>query len=63
MVQVTIAEPQVMLFSIFSLYALSGPVLMLIRWRSAKTPAGDASSAVEPPEAVHGIDSDKESSL
>jgi CDP-diacylglycerol--serine O-phosphatidyltransferase len=64
MVQVTIAEPQVMLFSIFSLYALSGPVLMLIRWRSAaKAIPGDTSSVVEPSEAARGIDSDKESSL
>jgi CDP-diacylglycerol---serine O-phosphatidyltransferase len=56
-VQVTIAEPQLMLFSIFSLYALSGPVIMLLRPRSPKVPPlGLAASD-------RGLDSDKESSL
>lgn len=57
MVQVTIAEPQLMLFSIFSLYALSGPVMVLPRLRS--TP----SSSLGPPAENRGLDSDKESSL
>ncbi|MSQ47811.1 MAG: CDP-diacylglycerol--serine O-phosphatidyltransferase [Deltaproteobacteria bacterium] len=59
-VQVTIAEPQLMLFSIFSLYALSGPVLMLLR-RTRSTNAAVPLGLVAPPN--RGLDSDKESSL
>ena len=56
-VQVTIAEPQLMLFSIFSLYTLSGPVTLLLRGRSTTVPT------LEPAAAARGLDSDKESSL
>jgi len=56
-VQVTIAEPQLMLFSIFLLYALSGPVMMLLRLRSTNAPP------LEPSASDRGLDSDKESSL
>jgi hypothetical protein len=57
MVQVTIAEPQLMLFSIFSLYTLSGPVMLLLRFRSTTAPS------LEPSVSNCGLDSDKESSL
>jgi CDP-diacylglycerol--serine O-phosphatidyltransferase len=56
-VQVTIAEPQLMLFSIFLLYALSGPVMMFPRLRSTNAPP------LEPSASDRGLDSDKESSL
>jgi CDP-diacylglycerol--serine O-phosphatidyltransferase len=56
-VQVTIAEPQLMLFSIFSLYTLSGPVMLLLRFRSPIAPS------LEPSVSNRGLDSDKESSL
>ena len=56
-VQVTIAEPQLMLFSIFSLYALSGPVMLLLRFRSTTAPS------LEPSISNRGLDRDKESSL
>jgi len=56
-VQVTIAQPQLMLFSIFSLYTLSGPVTLLLRGRSTTVPT------LEPTAAARGLDSDKESSL
>lgn len=56
-VQVTIAEPQLMLFSIFSLYTLSGPVMLLLRFRSTTAPS------LEPSASNRGLDSDKESSL
>jgi CDP-diacylglycerol--serine O-phosphatidyltransferase len=56
-VQVTIAEPQLMLFSIFSLYTLSGPVMLLWRFRSTTAPS------LEPSVSNRGLDSDKESSL
>jgi CDP-diacylglycerol---serine O-phosphatidyltransferase len=56
-VQVTIAEPQLMLFSIFSLYTLSGPVMLLLRFRSTTAPS------LEPSVSNRGLDSNKESSL
>ncbi|NOT56842.1 MAG: CDP-diacylglycerol--serine O-phosphatidyltransferase [Deltaproteobacteria bacterium] len=59
-VQVTIAEPQLMLFSIFSLYALSGPVLMLLQ-RLRATPAAAPPLGLAAPN--RGLDSDEESSL
>jgi CDP-diacylglycerol--serine O-phosphatidyltransferase len=61
-IQLTIAVPQIMLFSAFSLYALSGPVRTLVLWVKGQTqeatPAGEAHR--QPP---HSLDSDKESSL
>ncbi len=59
-VQVTIAEPQLMLFSIFSLYALSGPILMLLQ-RFRSTPAASPPLGLAAPN--RGLDSDEESSL
>jgi CDP-diacylglycerol---serine O-phosphatidyltransferase len=56
-VQVTIAEPQLMLFSIFSLYALSGPAIMLLGLRSTNAPPRGLATP------DRGLDSDKESSL
>ena len=63
--QLTIAEPQVMLFSIFSLYMLSGPVRALTRlWGSGTSqdavPEGGAAPHLQSPRA---LDSDTESSL
>ena len=60
-VQVTIAEPQMMLFSIFSLYALSGPVMMLRRSRSEKVALGGEGSGTEPSVTARGIDRDRKS--
>src|SRR5262245_35824391 len=58
-VQVTIAEPQMMLFAIFSLYTLSGPVMMLLRLQSTQTPAANEKPlASEPLMTARGIDSD-----
>lgn len=59
-VQVTIAEPQLMLFSIFSLYALSGPILMLLQ-RFRSTPAASPPLGLAAPN--RGLDSNEESSL
>ena len=63
--QLTIAEPQVMLFSIFSLYMLSGPVRALTRlWGSGTSqdavPEGGTAPHLQSPRA---LDSDTESSL
>lgn len=63
-IQLTIAEPQIMLFSLFSLYALSGPVRAFARLRLAKEPAADVpQTPAELQEQAHGLDSDTESSL
>jgi CDP-diacylglycerol--serine O-phosphatidyltransferase len=63
--QLTIAEPQIMLFSIFFLYALSGPVRVLWRlWEGKETsPTPVESLNVSPPHAVRTLDSDGDSSL
>ncbi|MBI3303525.1 MAG: CDP-diacylglycerol--serine O-phosphatidyltransferase [Deltaproteobacteria bacterium] len=63
-IQLTIAEPHIMLFSIFSFYALSGPVRALARlWRAEKPrntiPEEDAAPHHQP----HTLDSNEESSL
>ncbi len=59
-----IAEPQIMLFSIFSLYALSGPVRAVERlWRKGTLhDTAPESRAVSRPQ-VRPLDSDEESSL
>jgi CDP-diacylglycerol--serine O-phosphatidyltransferase len=59
-----IAEPQIMLFSIFSLYALSGPVRALERlWR--KAPSRDTTLELReaPRQSLRPLDSKEESSL
>ncbi|MGE0825668.1 MAG: CDP-diacylglycerol--serine O-phosphatidyltransferase [Candidatus Binatia bacterium] len=64
LIQLVIAEPQIMLFAIFSLYALSGPVRLLgsLAFRrpivAAVSPGGTA-----PANHSRGLDSDQESSL
>jgi len=63
-VQCTIAEPQIMLFTIFSLYALSGPVRLVHRklWPTRyleREPNVTKADAVLP----HGLDSDEKSQL
>lgn len=65
LIQLTIAEPQIMLFSIFSLYAVSGPARALARlWKRGKSPgAVPAGSAGSGPQLPRALDSDKESSL
>jgi CDP-diacylglycerol--serine O-phosphatidyltransferase len=64
-IQLTIAEPQIMLFSAFSLYALAGPIQRLIyivrtgRWRNETV----AKVAVETPHPLRSLDTEEESSL
>jgi CDP-diacylglycerol--serine O-phosphatidyltransferase len=63
-IQLTIAEPQIMLFSLFSLYVLSGPIRALARLRAAKESTAEVpqiSSDLQEP--THGLDSDTKSSL
>jgi CDP-diacylglycerol--serine O-phosphatidyltransferase len=63
-IQLTIAEPQVMLFSIFSGYALSGPLWALWRfWHGEKPQGAAAETGSGPLQQPHALDSDKESSL
>lgn len=64
-IQLTIAAPQIMLFSIFSLYTLSGPVRLLFRSRALEQPVteapqteGELSGA-----SAHGLDSGEKSRL
>jgi CDP-diacylglycerol--serine O-phosphatidyltransferase len=65
MIQLTIAAPQIMLFSLFSLYALSGPVRRLFKKQGAEPPVTNSSlpgggSSVAIP---HGLDSSEKSRL
>ncbi|MBI3245758.1 MAG: CDP-diacylglycerol--serine O-phosphatidyltransferase [Deltaproteobacteria bacterium] len=64
-IQLTIAEPQIMLFSVFSLYAVSGPVRMLIRFvRTGKLyDKAVLATVVEAPYPRRSLDTDEESSL
>ena len=65
-IQMTIAAPQIMLFSIFSLYALSGPVRLLIGKRGTKPPVIDVTQPEEEPQEPafsQGLDSDEKSRL
>ena len=64
-IQLTIAAPQIMLFAIFSLYTLSGPVRLLFRGRKSEplvteTPRPEEESLVE---SLHGLDSGEKSRL
>ena len=64
-IQLTIAAPQIMLFTLFSLYTLSGPVRLLGGKRSpalavTDSPHPDAESPVAP---AHGLDSGEKSRL
>jgi CDP-diacylglycerol--serine O-phosphatidyltransferase len=64
-IQLTIAAPQIMLFSLFSLYALSGPVRLL--FRKQKPVSLETNSSQADGESVgvasHGLDSDEKSRL
>jgi CDP-diacylglycerol--serine O-phosphatidyltransferase len=64
LIQLIIAEPQIMLFSIFSLYALSGPVWALWRfWRSTPLPATAVEPEPFPYQHTRPLDSEEKSSL
>lgn len=61
-IQLVVAEPQVMLFTIFSLYALSGPVRLVLSLGQQASPAAEPVPA-NPPPPLRALDSDKQSSL
>lgn len=68
LIQLTIAEPQIMLFSLFSLYTLSGPMYALVRlWLGEKQDEGAVGGAVKAAAAPRlpprPLDSNEESSL
>lgn len=64
-IQLTIAEPQIMLLSVFSSYAASGPIRLLIRFvRTGKLSNKVVPVAVvETPYPRRSLDTDEESSL
>jgi CDP-diacylglycerol--serine O-phosphatidyltransferase len=64
-IQLTIAAPQIMLFSLFSLYTISGPARLLFRRQSAELPVTISSKSGEEPSAAapHGLDSGEKSRL
>lgn len=64
-IQLTIAAPQIMLFSIFSLYTISGPVRLLIRKRNPEQLVTDTAHPHEesPLPSSHGLDSGEKSRL
>lgn len=64
-IQLTIAAPQIMLFSLFSLYTLSGPVRLLFKKQSVEPPVTNSSQpGVESTVvAPHGLDSGEKSRL
>jgi CDP-diacylglycerol--serine O-phosphatidyltransferase len=64
-IQLTIAEPQIMLFSIFGLYALSGPIWLLVRFLQGKTGVDDVGQPplVDGPRSLRSLDTKEESSL
>jgi CDP-diacylglycerol--serine O-phosphatidyltransferase len=64
LIQLIIAEPQIMLFSIFSLYTLSGPMRAVIGlWRGEKQGGVGKEEASEVHQNPRALDSDKQSSL
>jgi CDP-diacylglycerol--serine O-phosphatidyltransferase len=64
LIQLIIAEPQIMLFSIFSLYALSGPMCAVIGlWRGRKQGGAGKEEESEVYNSPRALDSDKQSSL
>ncbi len=64
-IQLTIAEPQIMLFSIFSLYTMSGPVWALMRFfrRGEMDEHADLSDVIDVPHSLRSLDTEEESSL
>lgn len=65
LIQLTIAEPQIMLFSLFACYALSGPVAVLIRFvRTGKIrEEGEPEAMIDAPRSLRSLDTEEESSL
>jgi len=64
LLQLTIAEPQVMLFSIFSLYAVSGPLWGVLRFfRKEKHAETAVRAGGGRPRSFHSLDTEDESSL
>lgn len=62
--QLTIAEPQIMLFSAFALYAISGPLWALLRFfRKERRPEDSGFRAGNTQRAPHSLDTEEESSL
>ena len=63
--QLTIAEPQIMLFSIFSSYAISGPVWALFRFfgKGEADENDDLSDVIDTSHPLHSLDTEEESSL
>jgi len=64
-IQLTIAAPQIMLFSLFSLYTLSGPARLFWRKRSVEPTVTDSAQSTEelPATPSHGLDSGEKSRL
>lgn len=62
--QLTIAEPQIMLFSAFFVYAISGPVWLLCRFFRKEKPREEPSFRPGSPQrAFRSLDTEEESSL
>jgi CDP-diacylglycerol--serine O-phosphatidyltransferase len=62
--QLTIAEPQIMLFSAFSLYAASGPLWAVLRFVRKKRPQEEPGLRLgKTQRTVHSLDTKEESSL
>ena len=63
-IQCTIAEPQIMLFTIFALYALSGPARLLLQQvRPKPQMIQEPPATVESTVPSHGLDSSEKSQL
>ena len=65
LLQLTIAEPQVMLFSIFSLYAVSGPFGSVLRFfrKDRDAEVSDFRAGGRHSRSLHSLDTEDESSL
>lgn len=65
LIQLTIAEPQIMLFGLFSCYALSGPVGALVRFMRTGTIRDDGApdAIIGAPRSLRSLDTEEESSL
>jgi CDP-diacylglycerol--serine O-phosphatidyltransferase len=62
--QLTIAEPQIMLFSAFSLYAISGPLRTVFRFFHKEQPQEESESRLgNTRRTVHSLDTKEENSL
>lgn len=62
--QLMIAEPQIMLFSVFSLYAISGPLWTVVRFfRKEKAHEEPGFHPGNTQRAAHSLDTEEESSL